>query len=94
MCVMGGLWLVGSIKIQVSFAKEPHKRDDILQKRPTILSILLTVATPYVFAYVCPYAMTGMIECEVVCVCVFAYVLPIMCVMCMRMCLRMCAHIQ
>ena len=38
--------LVGSIKLQVSFAKEPYKRDDILQKSPTILSILLTVATP------------------------------------------------
>ena len=45
---MGWLWLVGSIKLQVSFAKEPYKRDDILQKRPIILSILLTVATPYV----------------------------------------------
>jgi len=41
--------LVGSIKLQVSFAKEPYKRDDILQKRPMILSILLTVATPYTF---------------------------------------------
>jgi len=45
---MGWLWLVGSIKLQVSFAKETYKRDDILQKRPIILSILLTVATPYV----------------------------------------------
>jgi len=27
-------------------AKEPYKRDDILQKRPIILSILLTVTTP------------------------------------------------
>ena len=34
-------------EIQVSFAKEPYKRDDILQKRSVILSILLTVATPY-----------------------------------------------
>jgi len=41
------LWLVGSLKLQVSFAKEPYKRDDILQKRPTILSSLLTVATAY-----------------------------------------------
>ena len=32
---------------QVFFAKEPYKRDDILQKRPIILSILLIVATPY-----------------------------------------------
>jgi len=30
---MGWLWLVGSIKLQVSFAREPYKRDDILQKR-------------------------------------------------------------
>jgi len=44
---MGWLQLVGSIKLQVSFAKETYKRDDILQKRPIILSILLTVATPY-----------------------------------------------
>ena len=33
---MGWLWLVGSIKLYVSFAKEPYKRDDILQKRPII----------------------------------------------------------
>ena len=32
----GWLRLVGSIKLYVSFAKEPYKRDDILQKRPTI----------------------------------------------------------
>jgi len=43
----GWLRLVGSIKLFVSFAKEPYRRDDILQKRPVILSILLTVATPY-----------------------------------------------
>jgi hypothetical protein len=49
-CSMGWLWLVGSTKLYVSFAKEPYKRDDILQKRPIILSILLTVATPYVCA--------------------------------------------
>ena len=46
---MGWLWLVGSMKLQVSFAKEPYKRDYILQKRPIILSILLTVATPYLY---------------------------------------------
>jgi len=37
---MGWLWIVGSSKLQVSFANEPYKRDHILQKRPTI------VATP------------------------------------------------
>ena len=44
---MGWLRLVGSLKLQVSFAKEPYKRDDILQKRPIILRSLLNVATPY-----------------------------------------------
>ena len=44
---MGWLRSVGSIKSQVSFAKEPYKRDNILQKRPVIWSILLTLATPY-----------------------------------------------
>jgi len=44
---MGWLRLVGSIELEVSFAKEPYRRDDILQKRPIILSILLTVATPW-----------------------------------------------
>ena len=43
---MGWLQLVGSIKSYVSFAKELYKRDDIPQKRPIIVSILLTVATP------------------------------------------------
>jgi len=46
-CV-GWLRLVGSLKLQVSFAKEPYKRDDILQKRPLIFRSLLIVATPYV----------------------------------------------
>jgi len=45
-------WLrfVGSLKLYVPFAKEPYKRDYILQKRPMILRNLLIVATPYVFA--------------------------------------------
>jgi len=44
---MGWLRLVGSLKLWVSFAKEPYKRDYILQKRPVILRSLLIVATPY-----------------------------------------------
>jgi len=39
--------LVGSLKLQVSFAKEPYKRDYILQKRSIILRSLLLEATPY-----------------------------------------------
>jgi len=46
---MGWLWGVGSLKLYVSFAKEPCKRDHILQKRPMILRSLLIVATPYVY---------------------------------------------
>jgi len=44
---MGWLRLVGSLKVKVSNAKEPYKRDDIMQKRPIILRSLLIVATPY-----------------------------------------------
>jgi len=44
---MGWLRLVGSLKWSVSFAKEPNKKDDILQKRPVILRSLQVAATPY-----------------------------------------------
>ena len=44
---MGWLRLVDSLKSKVSFAKEPYKRDYILQKRPMILRSLLIVAIPY-----------------------------------------------
>jgi len=39
------LRFVGSLNLHVSFAKEPFKRDYILQKRPMILRSLLSVAT-------------------------------------------------
>jgi len=56
---MGWLRLVGSFKLQVSFAKEPCKRDNTLQKRPRILRSLLTVATPYAtHLYVIMYVYT------------------------------------
>jgi len=45
------LRLVGSLKILASFAKEPCKRDYILQKRPIILRSLLIVATPYAHSH-------------------------------------------
>jgi len=47
---MGWLHLVGSLKFQVSFAKEPYKRDYILQKRPVILRSLRIVATSYMYS--------------------------------------------
>ena len=47
----GWLRLVGFLEFQVSFAKEPYKRDYILQKRLIMLKILLIVATPYAHNY-------------------------------------------
>jgi len=48
-CVdMRWLRLVGSWKLQVSFAKEPNKRECILRKRHVIVRSLLIVANPYV----------------------------------------------
>ena len=44
---IGWLRLVGSIKLQVSFAECCLFYGALLQKRPTILSILLTKVTPY-----------------------------------------------
>jgi len=44
---MGWLQWVGFLISHVSFAKEPYKRDHIVQKRPIILRSLLIVATPY-----------------------------------------------
>ena len=46
--VMGWLRLVGSIKLWVSLAEYSLFYRALLQKRSIILSILLTVATPYV----------------------------------------------
>ena len=42
---MGWLRLAGSLKLQVSFAKESYKRNCILHKRPMILRSLPMVAT-------------------------------------------------
>jgi len=44
---MGWLRSVGSFKLLVAFAKEPHKRDYILQKRPIVLRSLIIKASPY-----------------------------------------------
>jgi len=44
---IGWLQLVGSLKLYVSFAKEPYKRDYTLQKRPLVLRSLLIEAAPY-----------------------------------------------
>jgi len=63
LAVWGGFWWVGSLKLQVSFAKEPYKRDDIMQNRPVILRSLLIVATPYVSLCVCVCCSIGLCLC-------------------------------
>ena len=45
---MGWLRLAGSLKLWVSFAKWPYKRDDILHKRSITLRSLLIAATSYI----------------------------------------------
>jgi len=45
--IIGWLRLEGSLKLEVSFAEEPNKRDDILQKRLIILRSLPIEATSY-----------------------------------------------
>ena len=45
--IMGWLRLVGSLKLQVSFAEYSLFYRALLQKRPIILRSLLIVATPY-----------------------------------------------
>ena len=49
---MGWLRLVGSTKLQVSFAEYSLFYRALLQKRPIILSILQSEATPYLYRYV------------------------------------------
>jgi len=47
-------WWVGSLKLQVSFAKEPNKWDDILRKRPKwVHSFVNTVEDDTGFNYMC-----------------------------------------
>jgi len=46
-CTTGWLRLVGSLKLQVSFAEYPLFYRSLLQKRPRIIRSLLIEATPY-----------------------------------------------
>ena len=62
--------IIGSLKLHVSFAKEPYKRDDILQKRPILFRSLLIVATPYASNY-CNQQSGGICSIIFVYVCVY-----------------------
>ena len=50
---MGWLRLVGSFKLQVSFAEYRLFHKALLKKRPICLRSLLIVATPYLHIYIC-----------------------------------------
>jgi len=60
---MGWLRLVGSLKLYVSFAKEPYKWDYILQKKPIISRSLPIVATPYRVRHLCQGRNKGEKKC-------------------------------
>jgi len=57
----GWLRLVGSLKLQVSFAEYSLFYRALLQKRPIILKSLLIVATPYNF-YAGSFGVVGSFE--------------------------------
>jgi len=59
---MGRLRLVGSLKLQVSFAEYRLFYRSLLQKRPMICRSLLIVATPYLVNGRLPF-------CSVFCIC-------------------------
>ena len=61
------LRLVGSLKTQVSFAKEPNKMYHILQQRPVFWRSLQIIATPCVFVYACAVCLC-VLTCVRVCV--------------------------
>jgi len=71
---MGWLRLVGSIRLQVSFAEHSLFYRALLQKRLIILSMLLTEAIPYTctYTYTYTYIRTSLSHEQVV----FVYLLP------------------
>ena len=92
---MGWLRLVGSLKFQISFAKEPCKRDDILQKKPMILRSLLIVATPYTHTFIQTNTrINRYTQCVLKCVCVCARARVCVCVcdVCAYVCILAFTH--
>jgi len=87
---MGWLRLLGSLKVWVSFEKEPYKRDDILKKRPIIFRSLFIVATLYLF--MCLSFCVSVFLCVCLFVCLSFYVSVFLCV-CLFMCLSFCASV-
>ena len=83
---MGWLRSVGSVKLQVSFTEYCLFYRALLQKRPIILLILLTEATPYsgyiwsmyvcmyVWMYVCIYIYMHVHTCIHICIKIYIYI--------------------
>jgi len=76
--IMGWLRLEGSLKLQVSFAKEPYNADHILQKRPMILRSLLMGATSYTYIRIhIMYVLHEIINMHVLCIFLFFFSLSL-----------------
>jgi len=103
---MGWLRLVGSLKLQASFAEYNLFCKALLRKRPVILRSLVIVATPYVqnadlvffCMRVCMYVFLCLcLDCRV-CECIYTLVSVCMCVytrvhVCMFACVRVRARV-
>ena len=84
--IIGWLRLVGSFKLQVSFAEYRLLYRALLQKRPMILRSLLIVATPYdqcytttqnmshICIYIYMYTHTYIYIYVCVCTCIYIYI--------------------
>ena len=83
--------VVGSLKLQVSFAKKPYKRDDILQKRPIILKSLLIVATPYIQVDACVCISVQLYQCIYIYIYIYVYIyIYIYIFVCVSVCVCVC----
>jgi len=101
---MGWLRLVGSIKLEVSFAEYSLFYEALLQQRHILLRSLLIVATPYQYVDVCTSLRVGLCVCMYVsmyassmfvhiyvCMYVCMYIYACMYV-CLQVCMFMCMY--
>ena len=92
MCAMGWRRLVGFLKLQVSFAEYRLFNRPLLQKRPIILLILLTEATPYVNTYA--KMCMKIWQYQVVLLCVCPYICDVLLVSLSTMCVCVCVYVR
>jgi len=91
---MGWLWLVGLINLQVSFAEYCVFYRALWQKRPMILSMLLTEATPYCMSGLWMFSSLCVCVRACVCVCVRDRVCVCIVCVCVCVCLSVCVCVR